>query len=173
MRTNPEYFDLLISGSFIPQEIRTQTSTHGLDFVRRAPIYVADRLFYTPFCLSQQERLTIQIMQILGRSAIGTMHTGLLEQRPLKPIPIRRPDISLDRVDGARLARNTHWQHFLERYTIPRSELINTTAEVLRWVYGFPEGSIYEVARYKIGLALVQDPSENEIKRIFTPRTTM
>ena len=174
--SSKEQFYTLGRGKFIPRNIlfyedsirkqedrldpwRESTAQKIKQFVKWAPTFLQDRLFYTPFCEKEGE-----MTESITRTPIG-------EIKALVPkIPFREQT-----PEG--LVGDLKWQEFMAAYTPPREELIQAVKQVLSGIprkdarYDTTDIRLFDnlmrIGSYKIALALIPNLTDPEVKYLF------
>ncbi len=179
-----QQYSSLGKGEFIPDCIRyysknfnlTGSSFYSLDqpeledvrrFMRWAPAYLQDKLFYTPFCEKE-----------------GLM-TEKTESTLVGEMKVRTPKRSFDQRTSAELARDIKWTEFMATYILPRETLLKAVKEVILNIpvthearYS-PDNDVrlfdwsMRVGGYRIAFALIPTLIDQEVRGLFGPQTSL
>ena len=174
--SSKEQFYAFGRGKFIPRDIlfyegHFQKQQDSLDswrglvaqeikeFVRWAPTFLQDRLFYTPFCEKEGEM------------------TESIAQTPIGKFKILMPKIPFRKQTPEGLVGDLKWQKFMAAYTPPREALLKAVEEVLSGIprkdarYDTTDIRLFDnlmrIGSYKIALALIPNLTDPEVKYLF------
>lgn len=181
LNSKQQFFELG-KGKFIPKDIRFyaghfQSQGDRLDlwrkntaqeveqYVKWAPAYLQDELFYRPFCEKE-----------------GSM-TETIVQTPIGEIKVSRPQIPFREQTLENLVGDIKLQEFMANYTPPREALLKAVKETIGKLprrdarYLSPDIQRFDesmqTGSYKIALALIPDLMDREAKDIFGQLTSL